>query len=178
MFMKIKVVLFALTISILLAGCSPQIPDIGVSSKFLNHYLEIRTVPDFNEFKFNESIVLDVMAQTDVEVKVNFGDTRIFMFDGEVNDWREIKDKGFSGTGIFRDIDLFPEYSSKPPDILLSTTCVSIQCKPVETFGIDPDIPNDGKPVDILVVVVGNIYENGIMTDKKTGAYVIFTLKP
>lgn len=178
MFMKIKVALFALTISILLAGCSPQIPDVGVSPKYLNRYLEIRTVPDFNKFKFNESIVLDVMVRTDVEVKVNFRGTRIFMFDDEINDWREIKDKGFSGSGIFRDIDLFPEHSSKPPDTLLSTTCVSTQCKPVETFGIDPDILNNGKPVDILVVVVGNVYENGTMTDKKTGAYIIFTLKP
>jgi hypothetical protein len=178
MFLKSRVALIVLLISILLAGCARPIPDLGISSEYLNRYLEIKPVPDFNKFRFAESIVLSITARTDVEVKVNFGNTRIFVFDEKLNDWREIKDNGFSGTGIFSGADLLPESSSKPPDVILSKSCVSNHCKQTETFGVDPDVQNNGKSVDVLVVVSGHIYKNGIMTDQKTGAYVIFTLRP
>jgi hypothetical protein len=172
------VILPILVFLFLLVGCARQIPDVGIPSKYLNRYLEIQPSYGFNNFRVGESIVLDVVARTDVEVEVNFAQIRIFMFDEKLKDWREIKDNSFSGAGIFRGADLLPDYFSKPPDILLSKSCISSRCQETETFGVDPDVQDMGKSVDVLVVISGFVYENGKKTNQITGAYIVFTLRP
>jgi hypothetical protein len=177
MFLKNKFMLIVLLISALLAGCARQIPDVGIPSEYLNRYLEIKPYPGVNKFGFNEIVDLVLTARTDVEVKINFDTTRVFMFDEESSKWREIRDKDFISTGIFSD-GLLLEHSSKPPDIILSQHCVSSPCQESQIFSVIPDVQDSGQSVDILVVVSGFVYENGIKTNQKTGAYVIFTLTP
>lgn len=177
-----NIVQVVILISVLLAGCARKIPDVGISSQYLNSHLEIQPTPNINKFGFNETIALNIKARTSIEVKVTFSSIRIFMFDEKISDWQEIGEindnNPFLALGIVGNLDLPNEISSDLPDVILSKGCVDNHCKKVETFGVKPNVKNNGKSVDVLVVVSGNIYKNGIMTDQKTGAYIIFTLRP
>lgn len=45
-------------------------------------------------------------------------------------------------------------------------------------IGLWPLLENEGNPIEIRVVVVGNVERNNVMTDEQVGAYLDLTLEP
>ena len=57
----------------------------------------------------------------------------------------------------------------------------SLGDNPFSKYGapaVDPILPDTSKPVTIRIILVGNIYRDGQITDEKTAAYIDVELKP
>ncbi len=85
---------------------------------------------------------------------------KIFTYDQSTGDWIEI-----------------PNIGTYLPD-MQGITPISGEMNGFTTLTVDPGVYNKGKPVDIRVVVIANIYEGYTPTDEQVGAYIDLTVQP
>lgn len=157
--------------SALLVACAgstlPDLPYVGVEQNELNKEMEIVFLQS-NSYRINQSIDLVIRLHSNIEVYINsnFG-ARMFMLNEELNQWEEVYDPVTSYSPEL-DIDL-NEVFGVPDELVISTQYPAI---------FHPKIPIDTKPVKLLIILSGQIYENGVITDRKIGAYSIVSLRP
>lgn len=148
-------------------GCSednlPGIPNIGMPDNQLNKDLSLVALPTFNTFKTGKSVNLEVLLKTNIEVEISpDSDSQIFVLNSETKEWKEIQE--VPDLGIF-----------EPQTFVLSIKDGGVKEISVSVY---PDLPNKSKPVTLLIVVTGDILQNGKPTNHKTGAFIVVELKP
>ena len=166
--MKLRLLIFsALFLLVSLYGCSSNktinLPNAGVPANDLNQDLVIEIVPMFNTFKVGQAVSLLVHLRSEIEVRTtpNFN-ARLFVLPPESSEWQEIEE--VPDLGVFEPVDIV---MSKKADGLDEVS-----------FSVFPSIQNEGEPVQLLVIITGDVYMDGQQTDKKVGAYTIVNLKP
>jgi len=147
----------------------PDIPDIGIHPDALNKDLQIEIIPSFNSFKIGEpiSILVHLISDIEIETSPNFN-ARMFTMDTETSSWQEVSE--ISSHGIIKIPD-----EMKTSSIVLSLKDNSVRELSVSLY---PDLPNRTRPVDLLIIVTGNVIQNGRVSDQKVGAFIIVRLKP
>ena len=166
--MNLRFLIFSvLFLFVSLYGCSSNkaidLPDTGIPADELNQDLAIEIVPMFNTFKVRQAVSLLVHLRSEIEVRTtdNFN-ARLFVLSPEGSEWQEIEE--VPDLGVFQPVDIV---MSKKADGLDEVS-----------FSVFPSIQKAGKPVQLLVIITGDVYVDGQKTDKKVGAYTIVNLKP
>jgi len=165
-----KVMLKFLIVGFLLfavSGCIeydlPDIPDVGVSVDQLNKDLRLIAFSNFNSFKIGESLHLELRVESDREIQVSPDfDSHIFALNAKTKEWQEVQE--VPDLGIF-----------ESQTFVLSREEGEIREISID---LDPVLSNRSEPVNLLIVVTGNIVEGGKTSDHKVGAYIVIILKP
>jgi hypothetical protein len=87
----------------------------------------------------------------------------ILFYNEDDKQWIEINDI-LNNTQSDKDLELLPEGSDDPIDF--------------KVIGVQPALLGITKPMEIRILVIGEVYENGISTKKQVGAYLDLTLHP
>lgn len=120
-----------------------------------------------NGLKIDSMIVLSVENQSQEAIILPHDNgTRLFVYSEEKANWAEVQNRVTYATSV--ETLLAPHGIFDPATNAIWTNIVYII----------PDVPNEGKPVFVRVVVVGHIYQNGSATDKQVGAYTDIELQP
>lgn len=148
-------------------GCSKDnlldIPNVGIPDNQLNKDLSLAAFPTFNTFKIGKSVNLEVRLETNVEVEISpDSDAQIFILNTETKEWETIQE--IPDLGVFE----------------AQTFVLSVKDGGVKEINISmyPNLPNRSEPVTLLIVVTGDILQDGKPTNHKTGAFIIVELKP
>lgn len=134
-------------------------PDIGIPSTEFNTKMQVSAPDGINTFKIGDSISLaiKIISSEQIWFESNYG-ARLFIAEGDK--WEEI-----------RNGENYPEGS-----FILAPT--GNDYFKVGATAIWPQLPDTTKPVTLRVILVGNVYRNGQMTDEVTAGYVDVNLKP
>lgn len=165
-----------LVLLIITTSCNYQgeaeFPDVGIEREKLNQELEIIHLTP-NKYKISEPIKLMVRLNSDVEVysEMDFG-ARMFILSRKTGQWVEVYDPVTSYSDELN-LDL-NEILNGTDNIVLSTKDKNKLDQRAIT--LHPVIESDNKSIKMMIIVSGNIYENGVITDQKVGAYTIITL--
>ena len=155
---------------IALVGCAKKttfpengMPAIGVPIADMNTKLQILSPAGFNNtYKNNDPLSLIVKVVTDDQVAFtpDFG-ARMFIYQNEK--WEEVKNT--------------EEYSQ---DMSQYTIYSNAKDNPFEDGDpiLCPSISNLPKTAPLRVIIIGNIYKDGKVTDTKTAGYIDLVLKP
>ena len=169
-----KHILTLLLTLIFLSGCLgvalPALPDIGIKQDNLNQELEIVLLQS-NTYKIGEPIDVIVRLRSDIEVHSdNKFAARMFILEDESRQWEEVDDPVTSYSEEL-DFDL--------NDILGGSDEVVLSMENNQ-WGVilHPAIKNKSKHLEFLLILSGQVYENGVAIDRKVGAYKILTLQP
>jgi hypothetical protein len=149
------------------AGCSsdrfPNIPETGISAEHLNKELKLTALPAFNTFKIGESINLELRLESNLEVEVSpESDTKIFYLNSETNEWQQVQE--IPDLGVF-----------EPQTFVLSLKDNGINEISISLY---PSLPIGTKPIYLLIIVTGNVIQEGKVGNRKVGAYIIVKLTP
>lgn len=162
----------------MLASCQnqvdPEFPDVGIDKDKLNLELEIIHLTP-NYYTINEPIKLMVRLHSDIEIysENDFG-ARMFIPNMETGQWEEIYD---SVTSYSEELNIeLNDIIDGTDEMILSTRDENKLVQRAIT--LHPEIESNNKSVRMLIVVIGNIYENETVTDRKVGAYTLITLQP
>jgi len=125
----------------------------------MNTKVQLSAPDGWNKFKTgdNVSLVVKDISSDQILFKSDYGD-RLFIY--EDNNWKEIRD----GTD-------YPEGS------IILNPFANDPFKNGATI-IWPQLPDTSKPVALRIILVGNVYRNGQMTDEVTAGYIDVNLKP
>ena len=142
---------------------TPVTPDVGVSTQEMNTRFVIRTPREINSFQINDRLYIEIKAisggaEKDVAFQSDFG---VRMFAEKENQWIEIKN----------DV----QYREGEGSLILSPAGGNL--KPYLQI-YKPVLQDVGKTTTVRIFLVGNIMENGKVTDITTGAYIDVELKP
>jgi hypothetical protein len=134
-------------------------PDIGVPSNEMNSKLELLAPDGWNKFKSGFPITLAVKGISSDQILFNsdYG-ARLFIY--KDNNWIEISNG-----------EEYPEGST----ILYPFENNYLRIAAVNLW---PKLQDTTKPVSVRVILVGNVYRNGQMTDEVTAGYIDVNLKP
>lgn len=106
------------------------------------------------------NLSLENFSQYKIVFPSDFG-LRIFTFNDQSMSWDEIgNNANYFPTG---NRQISPKGTDLPGVILI---------------GLQPTVLNEGKPVDVRVIVVGRVAQNGTPTNEQVGAWVDVTLQP
>lgn len=161
-----RIVLWLLIISNLTFGCSKKpstsevdMPDIGIPLNELNTKVRLAAPRGWNTFKIGHIIAInvDVISSEQVEFTFDYG-ARIFIW--KDNQWSEVPNSMGYPEG-----DIILPITGNGPFTSGSTSVV-------------PVISNVNEPVTVRIFVIGYIYKNGQITDKRTGAYIDVKVYP
>ena len=150
-----------------LYGCSSSktidLPDLGIPVDELNRDLVIDVEPGFNSFKIGQCVDLTVYLKSEIEVRATeHFNARLFVLSSEKSDWQEVQE--------VPDLDIF-----EPFEIVMSQKEGSLN---FTHHSVCPSISNQSNPIQLLVLITGDVYKDGQNTGKKVGAYTVATLKP
>lgn len=168
---KLLISKFFLLAIILTMGACTHIEDDADEDPFAI-FLNIKNVNQSLNLIYQDTLPLNkghIESKVFLDVR-NYSDKRIWFPDdwglkiyrSDNNSWVEIRDSMTSFQT--EDIVLAPYGDEELRDI----------GAPV----VDPDIPNEGHPVTIRVVVIGNVMNGDVVTDEQAAAYVDITLQP
>lgn len=159
--------LLILLFPLIVVGCSsnnfPNIPETGIPVEHLNKDLKLIALPAFNTFKIGESINLELRLVSNLKVEVSpESGTQLFSLNSETNEWQQVQE--VPDLGVF-----------EPQTFILSLEDNGINEISVSLY---PSLPISTKPIDLLIIVIGNVIQEGRISDQKVGAYIIVKLKP
>jgi len=149
----------------LCAGCAsnrdvnPLPPKLSVPDGLLNKDLRVTAPAVWNNFKKKEDITLEITLVTNKQIVTapDFN-AEIFLYDDTTKEWEKIKNLG--------------NYETPPDEIVLHQGGVKIM----------PLLPDFSQILasqnKVLILVSGNVIENGNKTNKVVGTYIILKLKP
>lgn len=138
-----------------------ELPDVGLTETETNSRIQL-TVPEGlgNSYKNRDAlnIIVNVVSNDQIIFGTDFG-ARIFTYENEA--WKEIENRAIY---------------TNPSKILLSTA----RDDPFKLglAGIAPYVDGLSEEIPIRIFLIGNIYQNGKETDRKTGAYIDVVLSP
>jgi len=137
-----------------------EMPDIGIPESMMNTKIKLEAPDYLNSFTIGETIDLtaEVIANDQVAFAHDYG-ARMFIY--EEPQWVEIAN--------------FMKY---PDGYLVLTPSSDDSFSKYGAPAVDPILPDTSKPVTVRIILVGNIYRDGQITDEKTAAYIDVELKP
>jgi hypothetical protein len=159
---------FILIISfcILSSGCGAQsdtIPPpagLGFPDGALNKDLRVSAPANWNDFKKEEDfITLEITLVTNKQIvtRPDFN-AEIYLYDDVIKEWKEIEN--------------FGNYETPPDEITLHQG-------DVKGLAVLPDLSQASAcQNNVLILVSGNVIENGVKTDQVVGTYIILKLEP
>jgi uncharacterized protein YcfL len=152
---------------LLLVGCKSNnsdailpLPTLSVPDSMLNKDLRITAPAIWNDFKKEEnSITLEITLVTSKQIITTPDfNTEIYLYDDTVKEWKKIENLG--------------NYKTPPDEIILHQGDIKI-------MPLSPDLSKTPDSQNrVLILVSGNVVENGSKTDKVIGAYIILHLEP
>jgi hypothetical protein len=151
---------------LLITACKDQpsipagvMPDIGISAKEMNTKVQLTAPDGWNTFKIGDVIGLDVgvMSEEQIAFPPDYG-ARMFIY--ENNQWKEVAN-----------FMTYPEGS-----IILSPRKGNYLND--GSANLDPMLTDATHPVTLRIILVGNIYRDGQVTNEKTAAYIDVNLTP
>lgn len=150
---------FILTISCTRGPTEKTMPDIGIPSSEMNSKVQLLAPDGWNKFKTEDNVMLAVkgISSDQVLFKSDYG-ARLFIL--QDNNWKEISNGVDYSDG---NIVLYPFENN-----YLNYGSVVLR----------PRLPDSTKPVTVRIILVGNIYRNGQMTNEVTAGYIDVNLKP
>lgn len=132
---------------------TPIAPDVGVPQEELNKRLSLKAPREWNSFRIGEPIALSIdnMSDDDIAFDANFG-TRVFLFlqDSWIETSNQVKN-------YYND------------DIVIHP--IKLDWTNTSTIAVLPELVDQPRKVSVRIFIVGNIYEDGVRTDLKTGAF-------
>jgi hypothetical protein len=134
-------------------------PDLGVSINNYNNDIQISAPEGWNTFNIGDDIGLnvEVISEYPIAFPRDFG-ARIFMYQDQ--EWMEIQNEMDNPEGI---VILSPTKD----DPFNSGTAI-----------ISPDLPDNNKLVELRIVLIGNLYLDGQITEDITAGYIDVELTP
>ncbi len=160
-FLTLGFALIACNFELTIPRISEGMPDIGIPTEDLNQKLRVLAPKGWNNFKTDDSVVLDVRAISQETIIMSPDDARAFTY---VNGkWLEVPNKG---TGYPYDFTyvLDPSYKDDPT---YSGTVVFL-----------PSFQDSGQSAMLRIFVFGYVSENGVKTDRIVASYIDVELKP
>lgn len=152
--------LFTLTLSCTKSPRTDKsMPDVGIPSTEFNKKIQLTVPETINTFKTKESInvVIKVISSDQIRFKSDYG-VRLFVY--EDTKWEEIgNDENYPAGNII--------LSSADNDAFKNGATV-----------IWPHLPDTTKPVTIRIILIGNVYRGGKMTNEVTAGYIDVNVKP
>ena len=150
-----------------LYGCSSSkaidLPDLGIPVDELNRDLVIDVEPRFNSFKIGQCVDLTIYLKSEIEVRATeHFNARLFVLSSEKSNWQEIQE--VPDLGIFEPFGIVMSQKEGSFNFTHHSVC--------------PSVPSQSNPIQLLVLITGDVYKDGQDTGKKVGAYTIVTLKP
>jgi hypothetical protein len=148
----------------LISGCNrqtalPPTPNLGIPEDEFNKRIQLMAPKGWNTYKIKDSVAInvDVVSNDQIAFQNNFG---AVIFELEGQEWTEIPNlmkypEGYEVLG-----------PSKGDAFKQGTTVVS------------PILQDTKLPVTLRIVLIGNIYRNGQITDEQTAGYVDVELTP
>lgn len=134
--------------------------NLSVPDSMLNKDLRVTAPANWNDFKKEEDfITFEITLATNKEIvtQPDFN-AEIYLYDDAVNEWKEIENLG--------------NYVTPPDQIFLHQG-------DVKGLAVLPDLSGaSASQNNVLILVSGNVIENGVKTDKIIGTYIILKLKP
>jgi hypothetical protein len=136
-------------------------PDVGIPPEEMNSEVGALTPDRWNTYTINDRVALEVevVGSEQVIFPSDFG-ARVF---ANVDDqWVEV--------------NLLPPARPRQGQFLLSPS-QGDPSEPAEAI-VYPILQQTDRPVLIRVIVIGNIYRDGLATDRQVAAYADVTLRP
>jgi len=134
-----------------------SLPAEDISIEDVNSQLRLSAPEGWNTFKTGQSIVLEIENISDHTIAVDYTLPRVFLYQEE--QWVEIEKLG--------------EYTGETIQILSPTDGDADGA-----VGILPDLPDPSQAVTLRILVVGNIVQDGVVTEEQTAAFIDILLSP
>lgn len=136
-------------------------PDVGIPAEEMNSSIQVIAPNGWNTYKINDRVVLEVevISTEQVIFPPDFG-ARVFVIVDD--EWAEVS--------------LLPPSRPRQGQFLLSPSYGD----PFERGEamVYPILEQSDRPVLMRVFVIGSIYQDGQITDRRVAAYTDLTLRP
>lgn len=134
-------------------------PEIGIPANEMNTKIRISAPEGWNTYKTNDDISLDIkiISEEEIAFPSNYGAR---LFTRRNHEWIEIANLTHYPEGIF----LLVPYDNKPFNIGATS--------------VFPILSDPSEPITIRIILVGNVFKDGQVTDEVTAGYVDVDLKP
>jgi hypothetical protein len=156
--------LFLILVCLAAVGCTkhpslPDMPDIGISQGEINTRVLLAAPAGLNTYKIGEivSLTVEVVSDDRILFPHDYG-AKIFVL--EDNQWVEVPN--------------LMEY----PDGHITLSPTSGDPLRKGTAGVVPLFPDSNNKQTIRIILIGNIYSNGQLTDDQTAAYIDLEMNP
>lgn len=145
----------------LMVSCKQQetpvqldMPEVGISSDIMNTRVLLTTPSSVNTFQVNDGIYVYVnnISTDQVIFKYDFGN-RIFIY--KDNEWIEVKDITENPEGY---------------EILSPSGGNAFKFGSISVMPIIQNIKNE--PILVRIILIGNIYKDGTITDEIVASYI------
>jgi hypothetical protein len=157
----------AAAVAIVAASCQPALNSTDREGLFdelfpieMNTRISLTQVPEFGEPRIGWAFSLLLENEADRPVWLGWDhNPREFLYSDDSDEWVEIRDSTlFSSEG-----EVLPAQGARAPIILLP---------------VAPYLEPGDTPVQVRVVVVGQIMADGVPTDEEVGAFIDITIYP
>jgi hypothetical protein len=140
-------------------GSTNDMPDIGIPPDEFNKKVKLFAPDGWNTFRIGDSVALEVEVVGDEQIAFapDYG-ARLFIY--EKNQWLEVAN-----------------FTNYPEGIFILSPANDDYLK-LGAIGVKPILPDPNKAVMLRIILVGNIYRDGKITDEVTAAYIDVDLKP
>jgi len=150
--------------SLLLTGCdkersTAQMPDLGIPKEEINTRLHLSAPQGWNTFKIGDDIGIsvDVVSANQIAFQHDYG-AKIFVLEDEK--WKEVAN--------------FMKY----PDGYLVLSQSNGDPFKIGSAVVEPILPEFNEAITLRIVLIGNIFIDGQITDEQTAGYVDVKLSP
>ena len=163
-FRHLRGLILSVCFLIIFTGCSSSsntvlLPDLSVPDSLLNKDLRITAPANWNDFKKEDDfITLEITLVTNKQIVTSPDfNAEIFLYDDVVKEWKEVENIG--------------NYETPPDEIIL-------QQGDVKGLAVLPTLSQASASQNkVLILVSGNVIENGVKTDEIIGTYIILKLE-
>lgn len=134
--------------------------DLGVPESSLNKDLRIIVPANWNSLKKEKDFIsMEVILATDKQIIAQSDfNAQIYLHDDSANEWKKIEN--------------LANYDTPPDEIILHQG-------DIQGLTILPDLSQaSASQNNVLILVSGNVMENGVKTDQVVGTYIILKIKP
>jgi hypothetical protein len=136
----------------------PQMPDIGIPDNEINSRFKLTAPEGWNTFKTGEVIGLSIAVISDDQIAFKTDGAKIFLLEKET--WVEI-----------------PNFMNYPQGYDLLSPSKNDPFKQGATVVV-PQIPDENGNALVRIILIGNIYRDGQITDELTAGYIDVKLTP
>jgi len=160
-----KLLIVAVIIILQTMGCQSQkdlqmsLPGEDISIEDVNSQLRLSAPEGWNTFQIGQGIGVAIENTSDHPIAVDCTQPRVFLYQEE--QWVEI--------------DNLSECMGEPIDIVPPTENDYLE---IGSVGVLPDLPDPSQAVALRILVVGNIVQNGVVTEEQTAAFIDIILNP